>query len=708
MRRKPGLPREMTDEGDICLQCEEIIRRLIRPEVISGLYEWTPGPDEFPTSDINIGWISEIAAFRDCALCDFFMRLLGPRAKKHCYIIGSCPRISESGMRKDWNLKMVSHDNDGVGSDQVGFRLCADSAGAVDNGEVLFDLARPVDRLQCSEEFLRAPYQECKRLHGWLCEGPKSILLKNKENSATYLPQAPGMRVIDVQNLCIVRAPSSCRYVALSYVWSTGVQFLLLAENLEELTRPNRLKPELLSKTVSDAIYVTAIVGERYLWVDALCIIQDDDTDKRYQISQMDKIFGGAALTIAAANGTADSDGLPGVRRGSRSPEPLQSVHVRGLHFQSLWPDFDTLMQSSKWHSRGWTFQETLMSKRFLIFTSCQVFYSCEMSCHAEDFVSQVVFDARKVDLQDPRRHKGNCEPNSITSELYSYEIGVNHYTMRDLTFESDGLNAISGIFSAISEELEETFLCGLPVSTLFEHSMLWFPNGRIRRRIADGAHFPSWSWAGWVGEVRYASVKDFGVDGYDYDEDRQIHEWKAVLPDGKELTESELKISEISLRIDYCLLKFNAFSRLFEVKKQSYGGLLMLKTDQDHTACFQIMDGDIWVGSVVMSQELADEVLDHDTNEHEFIVLSNSFHGETLWVPGLTDQVETCNTTDEDGDEMDWPLYDHRRLSPRSGVYNVMMISWEDDVAYRLGVGEIHIDGWNMEESILKQITLG
>lgn len=698
MRREPWLPREMTDEGDICHQCGEIIRRLIRPEVTGGVYGW---PDELPTSDINVGWISEIAAFRDCTLCDFFMRLLGPRAKKHCYIDGSSPRITESGMRKDWNLTMVSHDNDGVGSDRVGFRLCADSAGAVDNGEVLFDLARPVDRLQCSEEFLRAPYEECKRLHGWFCEGPKSILLKNKENSATYLPQAAGMRVIDVQNLCIVRAPSSCRYVALSYVWSTGVQFLLLAENLEELTMPNGLKAELLSKTVSDAIHVTAIVGERYLWVDALCIIQDDDTDKRYQISQMDKIFGGAALTIAAANGIADSDGLPGVRRGSRSPEPLQSVHVRGLHFQSLWPDFDTLMQSSKWHSRGWTYQETLMSKRFLIFTSCQVFYSCETSCHAEDFVSQVVFDARKVDLQDPRRLKGNCEPNSIISDLYSYEIGVNHFTMRDLTFESDGLNAISGIFSGISEELKETFLCGLPVSTLFEHSMLWFPNGRIRRRIADGAHFPSWSWAGWTGEIKYALRYDGRAA------QRQIDEWKAVLPNGTELTEGEFNTSAKYLRVEYCLLKYLTRSSHFRVKKQSHGGIVELK--YDHTACYQITHDDIWVGSIVLSRELAAEVLENDKHQHEFIMLSKSSEGKHLYKPGLTHtQEDVVYTTDENGDEMAWPLYDHQRLSPRSGVYNVMMISWKDDVAYRVGVGEIHVDGWNMGESVLKQITLG
>lgn len=618
--------------------------------------------------------------------------------------------MTESGMRKSWTLTVMYHNNDTMNGDQVEFRLCADSAGLVDNGDAVFDLARPVNHLQCRLELLKDWYHECKSLHGWKCENPKSMLSSGKKKSIVPVLQAIGMRAIDVQNSCVVLAPPDCNYVALSYVWNSDIQLRLLGQNLDELTALNGLKYEALPKTIADAMHVTALIGERYLWVDALCIIQDDKLDKASQISQMDRIYRGATITIAAANGLGDEDGLPGIRHGSRSPKPLQDVHVRGLHFQSQWPDGETLVNSSKWHSRGWTYQESLMSKRLLIFTACQVFFSCETGCQTEDFVPHVIFDAEKFDPQDPRRSKGNCQPFAANNDLVTYEVGVREFTTRELSLESDGLNAISGILFAISEEQNEVFLCGLLVSTMFEHSMLWFPYREVRRRTADGARFPSWSWAGWVGQIGYVNGQDFGTNGHNYDEIREVHEWAVVLSDGGELPGSGLRDSASTMQIEHCLLKFNALSRHFKVRKSSYGGLIWL--DEVHTACFQVLEGDIWVGSVILSRTLADEVLvEDDMKEHEFIVLSRSSIGNSLWLPGLTDNDETVQTTDEDGDEIDWPLFDHRKLSTRyddPGVYNVMMIGWENNVAYRLGTGEIHIDGWNMGHPISKQVRLG
>jgi hypothetical protein len=60
------------------------------------------------------------------------------------------------------------------------------------------------------------------------------------------------------------------------------------------------------------------MIGERYLWVDSLCIVQDDPQEKHGQIANMDAIYGNAILTINAAAGQDANAGLPGVRPLSR------------------------------------------------------------------------------------------------------------------------------------------------------------------------------------------------------------------------------------------------------------------------------------------------------------------------------------------------------------------------------------------------------
>jgi len=91
--------------------------------------------------------------------------------------------------------------------------------------------------------------------------------------------------------------------------------------NIEDLRQPGGLQLELLPATTADAIRVTLELGERYLWVDALCIIQDDLADKRYFVPIMDSVYGCALLTIIALSGQRSDSGLSGIRPGSRSRE---------------------------------------------------------------------------------------------------------------------------------------------------------------------------------------------------------------------------------------------------------------------------------------------------------------------------------------------------------------------------------------------------
>ena len=160
----------------------------------------------------------------------------------------------------------------------------------------------------------------CKR---WLdvCDeyhsGPMEQCI-GKKTSRRFLQDY--LRLIDVKNMVIVRSSSSrTEYVALTYVWGEDKlrrerplgwempRTLSAAVCTDEYGVETIDLPEELPRTVRDAIAVTRSLGYGYLWVDSLCIIQDDKQDKDLQIGMMDEIYSNATLTIAAGSGLRKS-----------------------------------------------------------------------------------------------------------------------------------------------------------------------------------------------------------------------------------------------------------------------------------------------------------------------------------------------------------------------------------------------------------------
>ncbi|EAA31133.1 hypothetical protein NCU04734 [Neurospora crassa OR74A] len=101
-------------------------------------------------------------------------------------------------------------------------------------------------------------------------------------------------------------------YVTLSYVWGTTQQAMLKRENLLRLQLPGSLQGA-TPQTITDAMMFTSYMGYRYLWVDTLCIIQNDDADKMSQLQIMGDIYKNANFTIVAAAGENSGSGLAGI-----------------------------------------------------------------------------------------------------------------------------------------------------------------------------------------------------------------------------------------------------------------------------------------------------------------------------------------------------------------------------------------------------------
>lgn len=122
-------------------------------------------------------------------------------------------------------------------------------------------------------------YKTCIDEHGDKCQKPPYLEL---------LPVPDPRHFIDTVNNCLIAAPSDSSYVSLSYVWGQVDITKLLTINLDQLQRPGALggpaKLVSLPKTIRHAMHLTRRLGERYLWVDSLCIVQDDEESQNESI----------------------------------------------------------------------------------------------------------------------------------------------------------------------------------------------------------------------------------------------------------------------------------------------------------------------------------------------------------------------------------------------------------------------------------------
>ncbi|KAK3710102.1 hypothetical protein LTR37_010533 [Vermiconidia calcicola] len=311
---------------------------------------------------------------------------------------------------------------------------------------------------------------------------------KGRMSSTRPHPAAAGIfTIIDVKSRCLCDMPAAAEYVALSYVWGDNNKPVTLKSNVEAFRLPKGLDID-LPDTILDAINLVEALDYRYLWVDSLCITQDDEPNKMRLIAWMDKVYSDAAFTIVAATGKNASSGLSGFRRSSRRT----IVQTLGPNFRlEVLPFFDREMMDSDNASRGWTYQETCLSPRCLIFLNGFTYFACSTMLWSEHIMAEVPGVA-------PIRPGANTLGKSGAEyPLRRYAEHVNAYTSRVLRYHSDALNAFAGIASAVARDLNYAGMrFGMPAS-VFDWAILW-DTTRTQNPIQRRVHFPSWAWVDW------------------------------------------------------------------------------------------------------------------------------------------------------------------------------------------------------------------
>jgi hypothetical protein len=345
-----------------------------------------------------------------------------------------------------------------------------------------------------------------------------------RHKPSTKLP----LKVVDVRTRTIVRTPPNCRFIALSYVWGVGSHFRTskLSESIHRVLFPRRLPP--LPGTIEDAITAVKRLNERYLWVDSLCINQNDPEEKATQIKLMERIYGGAYLTLVAAEGCHSDAGLLGVKGGSRDQYKQYAEIVKGMKVYISFPLLREALSLSpvlfsrtapsgpspddgRWISRGWTYQEGILSTRCLVFTRYQVFWQCRQEHCCETLAEPL--DHQRLSSSGATYEELLCTTHLHTMEempsLKSY-FGTHSYyfklvqafSKRLLTYDSDRLDALTGILTAFGRRDGSTFFWGLP-EDIFDLALSWMPRNCTRAKNRP-SKFPSWSWASFPGAVTH------------------------------------------------------------------------------------------------------------------------------------------------------------------------------------------------------------
>lgn len=332
----------------------------------------------------------------------------------------------------------------------------------------------------------------CQCHHGTECNEPPLV--------TDLFPNRPEW-LVDVWRLCLVRGTTSNDYVALSYVWGEKSFFTATKDNIDHLQSPGTLSKLQIPTTIRDAFGFTEMLGERYLWVDSLCIVQDDPEAKYAEMSKMSAIFAKASVTIIAANGSNAHCGLPGLRGTSVPRAYKQEIFHLGKGSRILLEQ-RSRSEASLWNTRAWTFQEKVFSRRKVIFENNFIRWECPRASWRED--TAVLWDGRHTQTVAPRLWE-----SMITAKLPDPpKLGrlLQKYNTRNHTYPEDALNAFAGVMSAFLPTFKGGFLSGLPLA-IFPNALLWQPDGNAIRRVArrndhGRVCLPSWSWAGWQCEL--------------------------------------------------------------------------------------------------------------------------------------------------------------------------------------------------------------
>jgi hypothetical protein len=362
-------------------------------------------------------------------------------------------------------------------------------------------------------------------------------------------------------------------YAALSYIWGGPQSCQTLKRNIDEYLQHIELQK--VPKTILDAIHCTQTLGLKYLWVDSLCIIQDSAEDKSREIGLMSTIYKNAYVTISAAKATSCEEGFLEPRTSVENllqnsfkleiltpKDPIALSQWAEAHrlkddFSNLLSTLETedLFKASEWNhpdawyknpstvrlaatplgdsdeedfltagdieaepisKRGWTLQESWLSRRMLIYGSRQLLWTCYAGVQVDGGLtgSNLAWGHKNIIRANEMGEMVDFNGNRVSEDERMVILGkvwrdiVQQSSRRALTVAGDKLNALDGIVQELRRQAGGEYLAGLWKQRLVSE-LSWYQdsthNGWESMLCNTERTCPSWSWISTDGPVSFS-----------------------------------------------------------------------------------------------------------------------------------------------------------------------------------------------------------
>ncbi|KAM0426552.1 hypothetical protein ACHAPT_008244 [Fusarium lateritium] len=317
---------------------------------------------------------------------------------------------------------------------------------------------------------------------------------------------ADRLRLVLTKDIVNSQSPDSeiPRYIALTYCWGpqphADKQLKTTSVNISQYQQEIPESP--LPQAIKDSAAVARALSIPFLWVDALCILQDVASDWDKQCAVMERIYGNAYVTVAAASSENCEEGY--VTRTDRILLPFQSRDNDTVTFGVYSPLYkasvDEELPVSPWLERGWTFQERITSTRMLMFSKRNIHFKCPSFSESMGR-KQETYDADFRMLDRVTIQSG--DPIDTYKE-WAYTVSHINPQWYHFTRETDLLPSVAGIAALFGKKLDDDYVAGLWKKNLHQ-CLYWVLSDTKDTRyqalltsLKNPSPYiaPSWSWA--------------------------------------------------------------------------------------------------------------------------------------------------------------------------------------------------------------------
>lgn len=409
-------------------------------------------------------------------------------------------------------------------------------------------------------------HSKCQRSLHNAATPPEKMAFPVRLIEITYSRAIPKLRLVEFMG----DIPD---YITLSHRWPKSQNWKTCRENFEQSLADIPFAQ--LPRSFQDAVTFTHRIGKSYIWIDAICIIQDDNDDWEQQSSQMGLIFERSFCTFAAVDAFTGTSGVDEGLFASRDTmsvkielssaftvqydltvqemlhPPSQLVYTKDrdpVNLEALsaaswddsevklsleFPSFDMTVDRSSWNTRGWVFQERLLSKRVLFFTREQVFWECaeaKTSQYDTGYATSKVHGLPSQSESTKGDQSGSAhnlhkmlwihptdrpKPLPVPGRPAFREVWDEHqrletwwfitkrYSECDLTYGTDRWFAIKGLCEVLRHHYDSDIYAGI-WGVGVGACLLWHARSGPLSPIGDFPA-PSWSWLGVKGPIGYA-----------------------------------------------------------------------------------------------------------------------------------------------------------------------------------------------------------